>query len=150
MKFAMHVITKYKQQLGKRLFVFAASRPYNIMRLFKTDVRSVVMPQAKCRLYVNQTSFSVPSMMHRCFGPFYTGIDTYWQSVKWLLKGGPPGSRWVLRYYTCTHTHVHTHPAHRCTHSCTHTQKKGQVTHPKMHHHAVTVTVRIKIFYKYT
>ena len=27
MKFAMHVITKYKQQLGKLLFVFAASKP---------------------------------------------------------------------------------------------------------------------------
>ena len=37
MKFVMHVITKYKQQLGKLLFVFAASRNTIIMRLFETD-----------------------------------------------------------------------------------------------------------------
>ena len=29
MKFALHVITKHKQQLGKLLFVFAASRLYD-------------------------------------------------------------------------------------------------------------------------
>ena len=51
----MHVITKYKQQLGKLLFIFAASRPYDYHAALRNRL---MLPICKSDVLLS------PSMMH--------------------------------------------------------------------------------------
>ena len=66
----MHVITKYKQQLGKLLFVFEASRPYDYhaalrnRRPISSHATSKMPPICKSDVLLS------PFMMHDALAPF--------------------------------------------------------------------------------
>ena len=94
MKFALHVMTKYKQQLGKLLFVFAACRPYNYHAALRnwrhTSSHATSKMPPICKLDVLLSPFHNALMLQHL-------LHWHWHILtehKAVAERGAPGSWW--------------------------------------------------------
>ena len=94
MKIAMHVITKHKQQLGKRLFFFAASCLYNYHAAL----------QSRCHISSHATSKMPPICKSDVLLSLFHDALMLWHLLHWhwhvltehktVTERGAPGSWW--------------------------------------------------------